>query len=94
MLSGSRGQLELQREGRTLAATPHRFSSGRWTRLALETRPLNQDRRQVRGKAQDPDDLTLEHITNIKAFRSLPSLWCHPFSGHPIHFDDLVAEPL
>ena len=99
MMSGSRGQLELRREGRTLVAAPHRFPSGRWTRLALEARPLDRGRWRVRGKAWDPDepepgDWTLEHITTIEASRGRPSLWGLPFSGHPIHFDDLVAEPI
>ncbi len=108
LLRGNQRKLELLRGDKVVASADYRWQSRGWTRLVLDAVPLaakagsppsqpGAESWRVRGKvwntnSPEPAGWLLEYKSNSAPPRGRPSLWGQPFSGHPIHFDDLVVE--
>jgi hypothetical protein len=75
------------------------WESGSWTQFRLRVSKQAEDKWLVQGKAwpdgkPEPAEWMLSHTAPVAPPGGRASVWGHPYSGTPIHFDDLATTPL
>jgi hypothetical protein len=89
--------LELLRGDQALESVPWEWKSGAWTQLRLQINKTSDTTWIVQGKAwiageSEPDDWALTHSREEQPVSGKAGIWGKPFSGTPIHFDDVAVE--
>jgi len=86
--------LELLQGDQVLQSMPWEWKSGAWTHLRLQIIKASDATWLVQGKAwiagsSEPDDWVLTRSQPEQPVSGKPGIWGKPFSGTPIHFDDV-----
>ena len=89
--------LELFKGDEAVQSVPYAWTSGSWTQLRIRVRKIKDGQWTVEGKAWKEGDaepstwmIAQSEITEPAGGRALVS--GNPFSGSPIHFDDLIVS--
>lgn len=100
-LSANKRKLELLRGDELLKSVDFRWQSAGWTQMLFEARPVAKGESDwiVRGKVwneagMEPEEWSIEHVASSAPPRGKAAIWGHPFSGHPIRYDDLKVEAI
>ena len=87
--------LEIFSDTTSLAKSPFKWTSGKWTRLKLTVNKTGDKLWTVTGKAwpdgaNEPTQPTVEKVLTEPPTAGAASVWATPLSGTPIEFDDLL----
>ncbi len=96
-VSPSKNSLELFRGKNSVMEVPFDWEPGKWTHTALEVKSTDNDKWSIQGKAwtegtEEPSKWQLSTLTDQAPTQGKASLWGQPFSGKPIHYDDLTLS--
>jgi hypothetical protein len=95
----SKNELELYKGEDVVATAPFKWRSGDWTQMKLQVRSSGAGQWTVEGKAWDASSKEPEKWDIIYSEKAEPtagraSLSGSPYSGTPIHYDDIVIVPI
>jgi hypothetical protein len=94
-VSAAKKMLEIFKGDDTRASVPFEWTSGTWTVLRIQVRPIGTGC-IVEGKAwpaggAEPKGWLIKHEAPEAATTGQAGVWGDPFSGTPIRFDDLAV---
>jgi hypothetical protein len=96
-VSPAKRAVEIIQRDIALAQAPYDWESGQWTHLFLQVRATGENAWKVEGKVWggnqgEPEEWTLKIEVNERPINGRASIWGNPFSGTPIHYDDLLMK--
>lgn len=95
-VSAGKRELELWRGDEVKASVPFEWESGKWTRLQLQVRKVQDGRWSVEGRAWTegaarPADWTIAFEQSEEPRLGQAGIYGSPFAGTPIAYDDLAV---
>lgn len=86
-------KLELYRGDQKITDTDYSWESGQWTVMKLKVTQLESGDYQIQGKAwpetKEEPDWHIDSTDEKEPFPGQAAIWCSPYAGTPIRFDDL-----
>ena len=97
-VSPAKKAVELLKGDEVRQSAPFTWESGAWTQLRIAVRKTSGGSWVIEGRAwpasaPEPAQWLLSQEEKSAPASGRPGLWASPYSGTPIHFDDLVVTP-